>query len=238
VKLFTSNHYLLVLDNDRIVGPTIEISIDMEVHQCCTIESFEKHISSGGRPLAFLLDTHLSDFDLGMPTIDIMRTLFFDLPIIVITSDRNEMNLSQALHLGADDVLYKPFRPSELRVRILARRIQRQKLSESREISYSDVTLNLVTKNLRGPLGSVVLTPVESRIFSQLFFAEENILTMNELLAHSWLDTKVSRSSFYRKIYECRKNLSLVSSSVQIETKYGKGVRIHEARNRQSVIWG
>ncbi len=93
-------------------------------------------------------------------------------------------------------------------------------------VSFADVTLNLVNNQLKGPVGTTFMTPVEARILAHLFSSEEHLLSISEISSRAWQDTNVSRASFYRKMHECRKTIRMVTHAVEIETVYGKGFRV------------
>lgn len=69
--------------------------------------------------------------DLGLPDIDGFQVLrqirsFSDVPIIILTVIKDEINMIRGLELGADDYIVKPFSPGEFLARIKSAMRRRQ----------------------------------------------------------------------------------------------------------------
>jgi two-component system KDP operon response regulator KdpE len=79
-----------------------------------TAETGDEALRKFGRstPDLVLLDIRLS----GLAGLDVLRTIREDsrVPVIVLTATTEEAMLSEALALGADDVVRKPFSPERL----------------------------------------------------------------------------------------------------------------------------
>jgi DNA-binding response OmpR family regulator len=72
------------------------------------------------RPELVVLDLGLPDID-GIEVCRRLRSVHEQLPIIVLTARREELDIIEGFEAGADDYLTKPFRLSELLARIRAR---------------------------------------------------------------------------------------------------------------------
>jgi putative two-component system response regulator len=94
--------------------------------------------SDGSEALEILKRTHDIDIvllDLEMPGLNGYETLrimkqsdsFRDIPVIVITGDKSEVN--RTLAMGANDFMAKPYDPEELRLRV-ANHVRSKRLSE------------------------------------------------------------------------------------------------------------
>ena len=87
-----------------------------------------------------------------------------EVPIILLTSRREESDRIAGLELGADDYVVKPFSPQELvsRVRAVLRRISREEKSSSEApIHYPDLSIDPQTRNVSANGQEIPLTAKE-----------------------------------------------------------------------------
>ena len=140
-----------------------------------------------------LLAAHPHDLvvlDLMLPGMDGIgfiqeARLWTEVPIIVLSARGEEALKVQALDLGADDYLTKPFGLSELsaRVRALLRRGQTapSPIFESGDVRV-DLARHLVWKNNQ----EVHLTPTEFDLLAALIQYPGSVLTHRQLLQRVW----------------------------------------------------
>lgn len=89
---------------------------------------FEVHTAAGGREgVQVVRDTNpdIVTLDVGLPDIDgfeVLRRIrrFSNAYIVMLTGRSEEADMLNALQAGADDYITKPFRPREMRARIMA----------------------------------------------------------------------------------------------------------------------
>jgi two-component system KDP operon response regulator KdpE len=131
--------------------------------------------------------------DLGLPDmdgLDIIRTLRAKgetLPIIILSSRSNEGAKVQALDLGADDYVTKPFGIDELLARIRA--AQRHRLQQEGEkpiFRSGDLTLDLVRRIVTVREEEVKFTPREYEILRLLVAHAGKVLTHRFILGEVW----------------------------------------------------
>ena len=104
---------------------------------------------------AVLMDLGLPDFE-GGELLRVFRQMS-DLPIIVVSGRGTEQDKIEALDLGADDFVPKPFLPGELLARIRA--ALRRSAPVSRETASSAVRALEVQEPRTIPLGAMTLNP-------------------------------------------------------------------------------
>jgi len=134
--------------------------------------------------------------DLGLPDIDgveILRSIrrWSKIPIVVVSARGHEREKVEALDLGADDYIVKPFGTSELLARIrAAQRHSPQTMGEESngtekvtvgelEIDYGKRTVLLAGK-------MVHLTPVEYKILALLSKNIGKVLTHDYIMREIW----------------------------------------------------
>jgi two-component system, OmpR family, KDP operon response regulator KdpE len=131
--------------------------------------------------------------DLGLPDVaghDLLRgwrSAGLDAPIIVLSSRTDEAGIVEALELGADDYVTKPFGMKELVARI--RTALRHRLQEKGELPVfhsGDLTVDLVHRIVR--LGDVPidLTPREYEVLRVLVQHAGKVLTHQFLIRQVW----------------------------------------------------
>lgn len=124
--------------------------------------------------------------DLAMPGLDgaaVCRQLReeSDVPIIVVSGERDAGVTVELLDLGADDYVRKPFRGDELlaRVRAVLRR------REAR-LGSAGWTVDRRRHEIRWRGRAVTLTPIEHRLVQRLVERAGEVVEQAELLAAGW----------------------------------------------------
>jgi DNA-binding response OmpR family regulator len=110
-----------------------------------------------------------------------------DLPILVLTSHRGELNRTRLLERGADDVLCKPYSYPELRARLgaLLRRADARRAPRVLRAG----SLRLDVRSRRAWVGEVELEPLrgkEYQLLLALIAEPERVFTREELLRSVW----------------------------------------------------
>jgi two-component system KDP operon response regulator KdpE len=131
--------------------------------------------------------------DLGLPDMDgaeVIRTLRDGgnaVPILVLSSRADEKGKVEALDLGADDYVTKPFGTAELFARIraaLRHRLQQQ--GEQPIFRSGDLEVDLVRRIVRVRGEEVKLTPKEYDILRILVAHAGKVLTHRMLMSEVW----------------------------------------------------
>jgi two-component system KDP operon response regulator KdpE len=137
------------------------------------------------RPDAVLLDLGLPDED----GIGVIRTLrgFSKVPIIVLSSRGDEAGKIEALDLGADDYVTKPFGMGELVARIRAALRHRLQQEGAEPIFHSgDLSVDLVHRRVTLAGGEVKLSPKEYDILRLLVIHAGKVLTHRMIMQEAW----------------------------------------------------
>ncbi len=133
--------------------------------------------------------------DLRLPAEDgmsIARALRADssIPIIMLTGRKDDVDRIMGLELGADDYLTKPVNLRELlaRIRTVLRRAharpsERSRAGEVRAYRFAGWELDLRTRKLASPAGSIVeLTNAEFGLLTAFLHSPRHILSRDQLL--------------------------------------------------------
>ena len=126
---------ILVVEDDPAVRNLITTTLETQDYQFHTAQNGGQAIMEAvsGNPDVILLDLGLPDMD-GTEIIKKVRS-WSQVPIIVISARGEAKDKIEALDLGADDYLTKPFLVEELlaRLRVALRRLQYQNAEQKPE---------------------------------------------------------------------------------------------------------
>jgi DNA-binding response OmpR family regulator len=152
--------------------------------------------SDGRAALRQLLDVppELVILDVTMPGIDGYATLerirdLSDVPVLMLTARKQELERVRGLTTGADDYVAKPFGRQELlaRVQALLRRAGGTTVSET----YADdfVTIDYGRRQVTAEGRDIQLTPLEFKLLSAFAQNPNRILTQDQLVELVWGDS-------------------------------------------------
>ena len=133
---------------------------------------------------ALVLDIMLPGRD-GLSILRNLRERKIPLPVILLTA-RSELNERlEGLNLGADDYLTKPFHIEELiaRLHAITRRATGASLSL---LSVADLTMNLLTREVRRAGQAIELTAREFSLLEHLMRSPGRVLTRVEIVERVW----------------------------------------------------
>jgi len=137
-------------------------------------------------PALIILDLGLPDIQ-GHELLRIVRGRNDTVPIVVLSSRDDEVGKVQALDLGADDYLTKPFGMDELLARMRAAlRHQLQVLGERPVFRSGSLSVDLVRRIVRVGDREVKLSPKEYDLLRVLVQHAGKVLTHRFLLRELW----------------------------------------------------
>ena len=178
------------------------------------------------QPDLIILDLGLPDIS-GQEVIRILREQGSSIPIVVLSSRADEPGKVEALDLGADDYVTKPFAAGELLARIrtaLRHRLQQQ--GERPVFSSGDLSVDLVRRMVRIRDAEIKLSAKEYDILRMLVAHAGKVLTHRMLLNEVWGgDTDVQYLRIY--IRQLRQKIEADPERPQhIITETGVGYRL------------
>jgi len=137
-------------------------------------------------PDLVILDLGLPDMQ-GLELLRIMRARNEAVPIVVLSSRGDEVGKVQALDLGADDYITKPFGMDELLARMRAAlRHQLQVHGERPVFRTGDLSVDLVRRIVKVGDREVKLSPKEYDLLRVLVQHAGKVLTHKFLLGELW----------------------------------------------------
>jgi len=178
---------VLVIDDEPPIRKLLRMGL--------TTQGYEILEASNGKTALEKLteDPALIILDLGLPDIqghELLRTIRARneaVPIVVLSSRGDEAGKVQALDLGADDYLTKPFGMDELLARLRAAlRHQLQVQGERPVFRTGDLSVDLVRRIVKVGEREVKLSPKEYDLLRVLVLHAGKVLTHRLLLKELW----------------------------------------------------
>lgn len=180
-------------------------------------------------PDVIVLDLGLPDMD-GKEVIRLIRD-GLQTPIIVLSARAREVEKIEALDLGADDYINKPFGIGELMARLRAAlRHRLQKAGEMPIFRSGPLTVDSVRRIVRRGDEIIRLTPKEYDLLRMLVQHAGRVVTHRQLLQAVWGPAHVEDATYLRVfIGQLRKKIEPDSNEpALILTEPGVGYRLRE----------
>ncbi|WP_212823376.1 response regulator transcription factor [Catellatospora sp. TT07R-123] len=148
-------------------------------------------------------------------------------PVLMLTAKDGEYDQADALDLGADDYLTKPFSFVVLlaRLRALARRRLRERPTV---LSAGDLSLDPARRTVRRAQDQIVLTPREFALLEFLMRHRGDVVSKRAILDNVW-DMNFIGDDNIVEVYVryLRKKIDQPYGRAAIETVRGAGYRLH-----------
>ncbi|MEA4854164.1 MAG: response regulator transcription factor [Christensenella sp.] len=178
--------HILIVEDDPTILNFLSISLKTNHYLFETAMTGLDGISLvlSNHPDLVLLDLGLPDID-GLEVIKQIRQIS-EVPIIVVSARGQENEKVEALDLGADDYITKPFSIKELLARIRAAlRKQRPRVEDKGEFQLDGLMIDFEKRRVFTEGKEVHLTPIEYKLLVLLVENQGKVLT------HSYISKKV-----------------------------------------------
>ena len=191
---------VLVVDDEPAIRRFLRAGLGAQGYVITEVDKGQPAIDvvrRGGTDLV-VLDLGLPDID-GLEVIRRIRGAGSAVPIVVLSIRADEAGKVEALDLGADDYVTKPFGIDELLARIRAAvRHRLQQLGEQAVFKSGDLTVDLVRRIVTVRGQEVKFSPREYEVLRLLVQHAGKVLTHKMILRQVWTgDTDVQ----YLRIY-------------------------------------
>jgi DNA-binding response OmpR family regulator len=185
-------------------------------------------LASGESYDVILLDIMLPGRD-GLSILRALREEKNTVPVILLTARSGLDERVEGLNMGADDYLPKPFFMEELIARIIA--VSRRSSGDQLSVMHQgDLTLNLITREVKRGGESLELTSREFNLLELLMRSPGRVYSRTQLLEHVWgydFDPQTNVVDVY--IRRVRGKIDTPDSPSLIETVRGVGYRFKAA---------
>ena len=191
---------VLVVDDEPQIARALAINL--------RARHYEVDVAADGRAALALAAERSPDvviLDLGLPDLDgfdVIRGLrgWSQVPILVLSARQDSADKVEALDLGADDYVTKPFGMDELLARLRAA-IRRGAPGEDLPVvTTADFTVDLAAKRVVRDGADVRLTPTEWHLLELLVRGGGRLVTQRQLLQEVW-GPSYQRETNYLRVY-------------------------------------
>lgn len=227
----TNTVRILAIDDETPIRRLLRLGLSTQDYEVVEAPSARVALEelAARPPDLILLDLGLPDTS-GFDLLRRWREEGLSIPVIVLSSRTDERGIVEALELGADDYITKPFGMNELAARIrVALRHRLQQQGEKPVFKAGELTVDLVKRIVRVGGEEVKLSPKEYDILRVLVQYAGRVLTHRYLLEHVW---DGSTDVQYLRVYIRQLRQKIEKSPDQPEyilTETGVGYRLREA---------
>jgi len=206
---------VLVVDDDPAIVRTLAINL--------RARDYQVQVAHDGRTALEILNEKPPDLmllDLGLPDLDgvgVLRRLrtFSALPVIVLSARHSSDDKVEALDLGANDYVTKPFGVEELmaRIRAVLRQVPAESATDTRVVTTPTLRLDLGEHLAQLNGVAVHLTPTEWRMVDTLTRRPGTLVRQTDLLREVWGPSYDKESNYLRVFMaQLRRKLEVVPS--------------------------
>lgn len=218
---------VLVVEDERNLGAAVVRGLRAEGFVVDLVDNGVDGLHRAGAEEydALLLDIMLP----GMSGYDVLRRLRADevwTPVLMLTAKDGEYDIADALDLGADDYLTKPFSFVVLVARLRAL-IRRGAPERPAQLSAGDLVLDPAARTVRRGKVEVTLTAREFSLLEHLLRRAGEVVSKSELLAHVW-DEHFDGDPNIVEVYVgyLRRKIDAPFERRSLETVRGQGYRL------------
>lgn len=208
------------MSQSRILLVDDEIALQRTVAPLLRSRGYEVDVAGTGAEAleAFRLRTPaLIVLDLGLPDLEgteVCRRIRQSsaVPIIVLSARGSEADKVNALDLGADDYVTKPFGPEELlaRVRVALRRVGAEENPDTGVLQAGGLTIDYDRRRVIRDGAEIRLTPKEFELLSLLAQHHDRVLTHRAILKAVWGPNAVEQPEhLWTLVAQLRKKIEL-----------------------------
>lgn len=218
---------ILLVEDDRKILSFVKKGLKEQgfIVDACDNGDDGYDLASGQAYDVLILDIMLPGRD-GLSILRGLREQKITTPVIILTARSALQERVEGLNLGADDYLSKPFYMEELLARIHAvtRRASGDQISL---MQIGNLTVNLITRDVRIGKEKVELTVREFSLLELLMRTPGRVFTRTQILEHVWgydFDPQTNVVDVY--VRRLRSKVELEPDEPLIETVRGVGYRM------------
>jgi two-component system, OmpR family, KDP operon response regulator KdpE len=221
---------ILVIDDEKQIRRLLEITLSANGYKVILSATGKEGLVDAAtqHPSLILLDLGLPDID-GHEILKKLRD-WYQKPVIILSVRNSEEEIIKALDNGANDFLTKPFRTGELLARIRVAIRQGTVMSDTSEITFGSLTIDLASHVVRKNNELLKLTATEFSLLQLLAKNSGRVLTHQYVLKEVWGYGYIEQTQYLRVfIAQLRKKIEdNPSKPTLLITESGIGYRFGE----------
>jgi len=228
---------LLVAESDPALGAFLQRGFGAENYavDLTTNNEEAKCLAQEQSYDAVILDLNLTERN-GFEVLREVRTSRQELPILILSNQTRPEERVQALDLGADDLVLKPFAFSELSARVRALLRRGGRVPET-VLRVDDLELNRVEHTVSRAGRKIVLTPKEFALLEYLIRNAGQPVTRAQILQHVWnLSSESMTNVVDVYVNYLRKKVDSMAERKLIHTIRGVGYQLQAGKQSSNVV--
>ena len=182
-----NNIEIIVIEDEEDILELIEYHLSSEgyaVTGFLSTENVEQFLEEE-TPSLMIVDRNLPGME-GSEFVSYLREIGYSIPVIFLTAKDKESDLEEGFDAGADDYITKPFRPTELKLRVKALLKRYGVLTKQKRIKYKELTIDLEENKLTVENNLISLTPLEFNLLKTFLDNIDKPLTRDFLRDEVW----------------------------------------------------
>lgn len=221
---------LLVVEDERELASALKRGLTAEGY-CVDLAHDGREglwMARTGQYAGIILDLMLPVLN-GYKVCQTLRREQIGTPILVLTAKDGDYDQAEALDIGADDYLVKPFSYLVLVARIRAL-LRRGRGGGSPLLTVGDLVLDVAARTCRRAGSTVPLTPREFAIAEALARRPGEVVAKTELLHHVWPDEAEDVNLVEARVSGLRRKIDAAFGRSSLLTVRGVGYRLVDDR--------
>ncbi len=224
---------VLVVDDDKAVRESLRRSLEDNGYAVSLASDGAEALAGIGGlgPDVVVMDVMMPRLD-GIETTKSLRKAGNDVPILVLTARDAVGDRVEGLDAGADDYLTKPFALQELlaRIRALLRRVVPAEGDDTEVLSFSDLSMDLATRDVRRGERPMELTRTEFTLLEMFLRRPRRVLERSFILEEVWgYDFPTTANSLEVYVGYLRRKTEAEGEARLIHTVRGVGYVLKES---------
>lgn len=229
------NKKILIVEDDKNI---LQLESDYLEANGFTVESATN--GEDGLKLALEKEYNLILLDIMLPKLDGMQICqkireVSNVPIILVSAKRDDIDKIKGLGFGADDYIVKPFSPSELVARVSAhinryeRLTNQTKSQQSNIIEVGNIKIDKESQRVFVNESEIVFTTKEFELFTYLAENPDTVFSKEELFKTIWqYDSMGETSTVTVHVNRIRDKISAIDKDCSfVNTVWGRGYRFN-----------
>lgn len=222
---------ILIVEDEKDLVRLIKYNLEKEKYRVTTARDAETALKlvKSVRPDLIVLDVMLPKMD----GIELLKTIRpeVQVPILMLTAKRSEMDRILGLKLGADDYIVKPFSVGELQARIEGhlRRSSGAATQKKTSVTVGRIEVDFERHEVLVRGKAAYLAPKEFAILKLLIEANGKVLSREQLLQMIWgheKDMEIDTRTVDQHIARLRRKLGEEAERIATVPNFGYQVKM------------
>ena len=225
---------ILVVEDEKDLVRLIRYNLEKEKFRIISAGDAESGLvmARKSKPDLIILDIMLPKMD----GLDFLRSLRKEsqIPVVLLTAKRSELDRILGLKLGADDYIVKPFSVGELHARVEAvlRRTNAplKNGEDAKPVAVGGIEVDFDRHEIRVKGKRTELTPKEFELLKLLIEANGKVLSRDQLLERIWghgKDMEIDTRTVDQHIARLRHKLKSEAARIATVTNFGYQIKMN-----------